>query len=83
MKHRLRAAGLVLALALAAPAAAHAADVPPATEFRVPKPLLDWARKNAAALYIIFDEIMDDLTGCDCPPTAPAPPPPPPDTPPW
>jgi hypothetical protein len=82
MPQRLCRVLLVLALLFATPALnpapALAADVPATTDFKVPKPLLDWAKKNAAALYIIFDEVMDDLTGCDCPtPPAPMEPPPP------
>ena len=82
MPQRSCRAFLVLALLLAAPALhpvpAHAADVPATADFRVPKPLFDWAKKNAAALYIVVDEIIDDLTGCDCPPPpAPYTPPPP------
>jgi hypothetical protein len=84
MPQKLRPALLLLALVLCAPAlapsAARAADVPAAVDVRVPKPLIEWVKKNATTLYLVFDEIMDDLTGgCDCPPppTPPYDPPPP------
>jgi hypothetical protein len=69
---------LAMALALPAldPTPAHAADVPATADIKVPRVVVDWIKKNAAALYIIFDEIMDDLTGCPCPPPQVPPPPP-------
>lgn len=84
MPQKLRPALLLFALVLFAPAfapmPARAADVPAGVDVRVPKPLIDWVRKNAATLYIVLDEIVDDLTGgCGCPPPPPPPyePPPP------
>lgn len=79
MAQRLRLVILVLALAVAVPTlgpgSARAADVPASTDVGIPKPLRDWLKKNAIALYVILDELVDDLTGCDCPPPQ-APPPP-------
>ena len=65
----------VVAVPAALPAPAFASDVPATTDLKVPKVLVDWVKKNAAALYIVFDEIMDDLTGCPCPPPPADPPP--------
>jgi len=84
MPQKLRPALLLLALVLGAPALApvpaRAADVAAGVDVKVPKPLIEFAKKHATALYIIFDEIVDDLTGgCGCPPPPPPPyePPPP------
>ena len=83
MLRPLRLGVLVLALLFAAPvvgpAAAHAESGPAATtDIHIPKPIWDWIKKNAMGLYIVFDEIMDDVFGgCD----GPTPPPPPPQPP--
>lgn len=83
MLRPLRLGVLVLALLIAAPVVgpvpAHAASTPAAmTDIHIPKPIWDWLKKNAMGLYIVFDEIMDDIFGgCDGPP--PPPPPPAPD----
>ena len=81
MMHRLRLVILVLALAVVVPAAcplpAHAADVPASTNIRIPNVVIQWVKKNWMGLYLVFDEIMDDLTGCHCPPPQVPPPPPP------
>ncbi len=84
MSRSLRVFALVLALALAAPATvvpvAHASTEPAQTDLGIPRLLLDWLKRNGPTLYIIFDEIMDDLFGCDCPPPPGEEPPPPPPT---
>jgi hypothetical protein len=80
MMQRLRLVILVLALAVVVPAArptaVHAADVPATTDIRIPNVVIQWVKKNAMALYIVFDEIMDDITGSHCPPPQVPPPPP-------
>ena len=68
---------LLFAAPLVAPVAAHADTVPATTDIHIPKPIWDWLKKNAMGLYIVFDELIDDIFGCDCPP-----PPPPPTSPP-
>ena len=84
MVQRFRFVILVLALAVMLPAAhpspAQAADMPVVTEGGIPKVVIEWVKKNWTSLYLVFDEIMDDLTGCHCPPPQVPPPPPPPPT---
>ena len=77
MSQRLRLAVLGLALAVAvsasAPASASAAVPGANVDIKVSKAVIDWVKKNLPALYIIVDEIIDDLTGCGCPPPPPVP----------
>jgi hypothetical protein len=86
MLHKLRLALLVLALVLAspaiAPARAGAAELAPGVDVKIPKALVDWLKKNGPALYIVVDEILDDVFGGCCggccpPPPMPMDPPPP------
>lgn len=77
MPRMLRPMLLVAALALAvpalAPARAHAAAATPQTDLGIPKPVMKFVKDNWKMLYIMLDELIDDLTGCDCPPKPPAP----------
>jgi hypothetical protein len=81
MRRSIRFALLFLALTVALPTvfatSARAGADPITTDVKVPKPLVDWLQRNGPTLYIIFDEIMDDLFGCGCsPPPPPVEPPP-------
>jgi hypothetical protein len=83
MPRLLRLVPLLAALLLAAPTApAHAADVPAGVDVSVPKPVREWLKRNALALYIVFDEMMDDVFGGCPPPSTPQPDPVPIDPPP-
>lgn len=81
MRLTLRLAVLVISLLLVAPVVspldARAATTPTVTDLGIPKPVRDWIKKNALGLYIVFDEIMDDVFGSGHPAPPPAPPPPP------
>jgi len=67
---------LVLALGLAVPALAppHAAAAGETaqTDVGLPRPIvkpaMKWLKDNWKMLYIAFDELIDDLTGCPCDP---------------
>ena len=76
MRRPLRFAVLFLALTVALPGTlatpARAGTEPIRTDIKVPKAVVDWLKRNGPTLYIIFDELMDDLF-CGCPPPPPLP----------
>ena len=84
MSRLLRTLSLVAILGIAAPALvperAAAAAATPQLDLGIPRPVMKFLKENWKLLYIAMDELIDDLTGCDCPkPPAPTEPPPAPD----
>ena len=71
---------LLLVAPVVGPGDARAEAAPAVADLGVPKPIRDWIKKNALGLYIVFDEIMDDVFGSGH--TLPPPPPPQPEEPP-
>jgi hypothetical protein len=69
---------LGLAVPALAPPRALAAGATTQVDVTIPRPIvrpvMKWLKENWQMLYIAFDELMDDLSGCGC-----GDPPPPPD----
>jgi hypothetical protein len=79
---------LGLAVPALAPPRAAAAGGTLQTDVSLPRPIvkpaMKWLKDNWKMLYIAFDELIDDLTGCACePPSEPPPGPTPEPQPQW
>ncbi len=64
---------LVLAVPALVPVRAMAAANQPQADLGIPRPVMRYLKANWQMIYIAFDELIDDLTGCDCPPPPPVP----------